>query len=172
MTLTLTLTTLQQRCTLCPECEQRWQWPGALQQGRYPITTIADKQHYVRRLAYQLANPGKAMPTGRRHCIRSLCDNLRCINPSLLIVMTKSAILRQAVQDGRFQTPVARAKVAVAMRRRSKLTDEAVAQIRASTDSDAATARRHGISGRYAALIRRGTSRVDYAGNPFARLMT
>lgn len=33
--MTPTLTTLQQRCTLCPECEQRWQWPGALQQGRY-----------------------------------------------------------------------------------------------------------------------------------------
>lgn len=169
--MTITLAKLQIRCTDCPECEERWQWPNALQNGRFPITTIAGKQHYVRRLAWALANPGKALPNGQRRVITSRCQNPRCINPRLLCATDRGVVLKQAWQRGAFQDITFSARVALGRRRHSKLTDEAVAQIRASTETNAALGKQHGVTGTYIGYIKRGQSRVDYAGNPFAGLM-
>ena len=167
-----TLSKIRARCTECGDCLL---WPGGMMSGKYPIATEAvpgqpgqQRQIYVRRRVWELAK-GKAAPPSPRFVLTTRCKSLRCVAPDHLVLMSKSKRLRQAVKEGAFQSVAYRAKVSAGRRRRSKLPDDAAAQIRASSEPGSVLAARHGISVGHACAIKAGTARRDYS-SPFAAL--
>lgn len=114
----------------------------------------------ARRVAYQLARDGKAIPA--RTFITPKCGNDLCVCPGCLVGRIGRRASRPASMQRRINSAMAR-------RARSRITDEMVADIRASSDSLDALADRYGISRSYAYQLRRMTARPDYS-SPFAGL--
>jgi hypothetical protein len=74
------------------------------------------------------------------------------------------------VLAGRARPVPVRAKIAATKRRDSSLSDEAVAQIRASDESIRVLGERHNIDPTYAWSIRVQKQRIDYVANPYLQL--
>lgn len=88
------------------------------------------------------------------------CESLSCCNPAHRKVGTrKSQMVHAAVS----RTLLVRAKIALGKRATSRLSDEAVDDIRASSDTLIACAARHGISMSHVSRIRRGELRRSLA---------
>ncbi len=154
------------------------EWTATLMKQQYPIISLrvpgpdgapVQRQFYVRHLAWWLRH-GKPPAVTPKRVITNTCGNTRCINPAHLRLVDKATVLRRTAAQGAWQGHAFAAAVSAGRRRHSKLSDEAAAEIRASTAPLAELASKHGISRAYACMIRRGRFRRDYA-NPFAGLM-
>lgn len=151
-----------------------WSWNGSLLRGKTPILKFKNKTVYPKRAAWVLRNRC-AVPKGM--CIvnthdKSVCDDPMCINPAHTEPVTKGVVQRRTVATGMLHTQVARAKISATKSRASKLSDEAVADIRYGGDSAAQAAQKHGITEAYVHMLRKGQFRNPAIGNPFAGLFT
>lgn len=85
------------------------------------------------------------VPEGMR--VRRTCDESRCCNVGHMELATRKQVNRLAAKRGAWKGSSARAAaISVAARKRSPLTAEDVAAIRASDETGVALADRHGVS--------------------------
>ena len=120
----------------------------------------------VRRLAAAVGGkpPAKGQP------VTTTCNEKLCVNPAHMKPSTKKAIGKAAAARGAFSGLSRAGKIAGARRAGLvKLTDDQVAAIRASEDSDKELGQAYGVKSYYVARIRRGDARRDYA-SPWAGL--
>lgn len=168
----MTLDDIKARCTECPDCGGMWLWPLKNSSSGPELNHKVDGKWVktkVRRLVWQLKNPGQTLPDGRRMVISSRCKNSRCVNPEKVYRTTKTEAFKRAAARGSWKNPVAHAKVARSIRARSKLPEEGVQDIVTGEDPPAEAAKKWGVSTAYVYMLRRGLFRQPLA-NPFAGL--
>lgn len=115
----------------------------------------------VRRAVWQAA--GRPLRNGHR--IVCTCDTPNCVELAHL-----DQVRWGKVQEGKKRDPLAVARYAATVRARSKITDEAVAEILASDKPPKQLAEEHGCSPQYIHMIRAGQFRRPLAASPFTGL--
>jgi hypothetical protein len=106
----------------CVECGDCLIWKGAwASEGTTPAIYFDGRSANVRSALWQ--QMGKKVPHG--HTIKAKCGEPACVAPAHLVANNYRAIPK---------TPTAKAITTRSMRARSKLTEDIVAQIRASDD--------------------------------------
>lgn len=152
----MTLDDIKARCVEEGEC---WLWKGALSDGKWPCIWYEGKTVPVRRVVWTM-HKGKQIP--KNVCITPKCDNHLCVHPGCMVARIGRRASRPATMQRRI-------RVATSLRARSRISDEAVMDIRTSGEPLAVLAERHGISYSYADQLRRGVRRRDFS-SPFAGL--
>lgn len=155
--MTYRLCDLLDRTTEDGDCQL---WVGYMNKGIVPTISIDGRPRSVRRLIYELKNG--PIPAGLQLGVN--CGNWKCVCPAHIAARTCSEATKLAVRS-----PAARMKAALERRKTSKLSDTAIAEIRASDERAAALSRRYGISDSYVSAIRKHKARQDYV-HPFAGL--
>lgn len=117
-----------------------WIWRGWCSTGRLPYGLIrrGSKQFYAHRVSWQVHFG--AIPDGL-HVLHK-CDNPPCIRPDHLFLGTHLDNVRDRQAKGRTRIPALRGEQAPW----SKLTEQAVREIRATDDSAKALAARYNVS--------------------------
>lgn len=148
----------------CEEVGDCLEWQGA----RNPEGTMYLKRrgvsYNIRRLIYE--DKHGAIPNGRM--VTYGCGNPRCIRH--LVAATWSDMSKRLAKQGVMSSMKRRAAVANGRRKTSRLSDEAVAEIRAWDGPVPEIASKHGISDAYAYMLRRNLYRVDFA-SPWAAIL-
>lgn len=162
----LTLEDIRARCDEVGDC---WEIRSSVKtrtRRKHPLLFQDGKSVLARRLAYEL-HKGELSAT--RYLVPR-CGNDVCINPEHQKALTKR---ENASRTGKISSAaVGRAeKIALARRKKSKLTKEAVQDIRASDEAQDVLAARHGISQSMVSQIQLGKSWRDVS-SPFAGLFT
>ena len=152
----------------CPECGERWSWTGTVWASGVPVFRHKDKSTYPRRVLLE-EKTGQPIPAGM--LATTTCENELCVNPKLLVLMTRKQLIERTHQRGRIVTMAMRIKISEAKRRQSKLSDEAVRDIRSSEEHRSVLMQRYGITEAYYYMLRKGLFRKEYS-NPFAGLFT
>ena len=135
------------RCTEVGDCLI---WQGRVSNGS-PQVHLQGKYMTARRVLWEATHG--AIPRGLYpSCV---CHEQACMNIKHIRLMTTQQIAMKAATRGAFSRPERCAAIAVAVRRRSKLTPEMLQRIRAA-DTGAAVARELGISKSLATKIRAG----------------
>lgn len=160
----ITVEDIKNRCDEVGDC---WLWKQGTTSGGYPIMKVYGCGcQLVRRLSATLA--GK--PPAPRQPVDTICDERLCVNPEHMKPTTVSAIAKKAADKGAFSSASRGARIAASRRSgKVKLTDDQVAEIRASTEPETKLGAMYGVNRSYIGRIRRGTDRKDYS-NPFAGL--
>lgn len=127
-------------------------WQGRISNGS-PVLYLDGAYRTVRRLVWEAAN-GPIKPGLHPSC---RCREPACVRLEHIRLLTIKQIAQLAAREGRFSSLTRRASLAAAARKRSRLTPEQVARIRAA-DSAASIARELGIAKSTASKIRRGES--------------
>lgn len=152
----------------CVEDGDCWEWKGATQTRRRvtPVMKWEGKCRIVRQL---LVLAKGIDPTGKVCTYK--CGNPLCVNPDHLEVITKRKMGKRVNAMMKPNTnAMFRAKMAKAMRSRSKLTPEMVEQIRNAEGSQYEICERFNVSQQTISDIKRGRTWRDYS-NPFTQLM-
>lgn len=145
-----------------------WPWPKARTPAGYGLLAVmaAGKRRtlYAHRVAYEVAtgeDPGQREVAHR-------CDNPSCVNPAHLFLATHAENMRDMREKGRSAKGVKKPigdrhwaardpdRVRGSNSGSAKLTDEAVAYIRASGETHAALGRRFGVTATAVAYVRAG----------------
>jgi hypothetical protein len=154
---------IKDRCIEVGEC---WEWQRGKSSAGYPMIRRLGKTYLVRRIV--MDNAGK--PAAPRQPVACRCDNPRCLNPEHLFLSSTSAICKRAGARGVWSTLGRAAKISASKRRTTaKLTDEAVAAIRASDETQVVLSKRYGINASLVGRVKRGDAWKDYT-SPFAGL--
>lgn len=132
-------------------------WTGAFC-TRGPVVTVAQVQYSLRKIVWEQKN-GTPFPAEKVATVS--CGNPRCLEH----VQAKT----WSQLNSRPTSISHRMRTALARRKGSKLTDEAVSDIRYGSDKPPEAAARHGCSVAYVYMIRRDHSRKDYS-SPFRGL--
>lgn len=146
-----TLDDLRDRCRI-DEDTGCWHWCGAVNgEGQPSLWLPAAKRRVTLGRAIGWLKTGSEPPPKLMwFCV---CDTKHCANPAHRRKGTKSDAMLAA---GLTKSPLTRARMTEARRRRSTMTAEKAAEIRASAEPLAVIAERHGISITHACAIRRG----------------
>lgn len=137
-----------------------WIWRQSINNG-IPHFWWDGRSQKVRRVVAE-AREGQAIPTGM--CVSNHCTHRYCVAPHCLRINTRAEAQARARARGAFKRSPARfLRAAQTMRAKSKLSQEAVRRIRASTESIYRIAEAEGISPSYAAKIRNGQCRRELA---------
>jgi hypothetical protein len=122
--------------------EECWEWAGQKINGygRISLGKKSEGSDGAHRLSWLFANKGQSIPTGM-HIMHS-CDNPGCVNPSHLSIGTPKENAHDMIRKGRKRVvaPVGEGNG------KSLINAEIVRQIKQSTDSHAALARRFNVS--------------------------
>ena len=138
-----------------------WVWTLACAHGTQPQGTFKGKTVNVRRAILQLRR-GTPMPV---NCFAVCsCRTVACVRPEHIVPKSRSAS-----QKGKRLSASHKAAIASARRVNAKVTNETVAEIRDSSDSTKALARRFGISKDYVNQLRSHVAWKDHM-SPFAQL--
>lgn len=122
-----------------------WNWKFAMSSNGYGVKGRKGKTMLAHRVVYEvLRNP---IPEGMQAL--HTCDNPRCCNPYHIFIGTNRDNARECVAKSR------NSKIRV----RSKLNDEAVSAIRASSETSASLARKYGVA---RTTIRRARSGISF----------
>lgn len=127
-------------------------WQGRISNGS-PVVYYDGAYRTVRRAVWEDAH-GPIKPGLHPSC---RCREPACVRLEHIRLLTIQQIAKLAAREGKFSSLHRRASLAAAARKRSLLTPEQVARIRAA-DSAASIARELGISKSTAGKIRRGES--------------
>jgi hypothetical protein len=170
-----TLERIKMRCHDCDSLEENdcWEWQDYARNGRDPQMRMAGpwiaglrKTVIVRRLVYELAiGP---IPTKRQIVVK--CGSLLCVNPKHFAAKTLQQVRRADVVRGKYKGQARILKMVETLRRRSKLTDAAIEDIRTADISRGELAEKWGVHPSYVTKIRNCEARKD--SNPFAGLFS
>jgi hypothetical protein len=151
-----TIEDLMGRCRV-DEITGCWHWACGRDGGGQPTLWLpALRQTVSLGVAICMLRTGKRPMRGVAwHCT---CETRHCANPAHRKPGNRST---QMLAANLQRDAVTRSRMAAARRRKSKLSDEAVAEIRASTEFLRVVAERHGISMSHASNIRRGKQRLQ-----------
>lgn len=150
------------RCIEVGECLE---WQGPVQKGGGMYISEGAKKYLVRRVLWREEHGN--IPEGR--LISVSCCNPRCV--CHLQAISVSQRNKKIAKSGAFKSIAFRAKIANACRKNSKLSDAAVAEIRAAEIAPAEAAEKFGITESYVNMLRAGRFRIDFS-SPFAGLGT
>lgn len=151
-------------CGNCIEVGECLEWQGAPNPNGVMSVSWKGEKLNVRRVLYEHLHG--EVPKTRQVCCT--CGNSRCVRH--IEALTISQKNRRIAKSGKFSTIAIRAKISATMARTSKLSDEAVREIRYWDGKVTEIAKRHGISEAYAHMLRSGKFRKEY-NSPFAGLM-
>ena len=142
-------------------------WIGAAGNG-HPSMRVDGRQVLARRVIVEMDSG----PIARGKIVRCVCETPLCVARDHLIVTTYRAVAKDCGEKGLMSGLVRSARIAAAKRasKQAKLDAQAVIEIRASTATGAALARRYGVSISCVSRIRRGSVWREFAGNPWAGL--
>lgn len=157
-------------CIVCPYCEQETYWNGNNKNVMWKAVVEIDfKRYNVRRAMFQIANPD--VKRGKR-CVTTKCHDDRCINPELFILMTKGAIQKRAIGQGKLHNIAHKISYINGRRNRADTVLDAskVMEIRASTKTIRELSKEYGVSPQSISNIVRYRTWTDVA-NPFQGLM-
>lgn len=138
-------------------------WTGYSHQGQ-PKAKMGGRNmppFNVRRAVWHAAG----QPLRKGHMIRCTCDTPNCVALEHLVQVRWGTPMVGVKRD-----PLAVARYAATVRASSKITDEAVAEIRESDKSPKELAEEHGCSQQYIHMIRAGQFRRPLAASPFTGL--
>ena len=121
-------------------------WTAHLNQNGYGTFAMWGKSDLAHRVAYFLSTG--AHPQDRHVC--HSCDNPACVNPAHLWLGDHSANMTDMVKKGRGNRPKGMSHTS------AKLTENDVREIRASSETTAALARKFGVAENAIASIRNG----------------
>lgn len=121
-----------------------WIWEGSKSTKGYGRMWWMGKLHAAHRMAYEAWHG--PIPEGL-HVLHS-CDNPSCVNPEHLWVGTN----QQNVEDKCFKNRIPRGEA----RANSKLTEQAVREIRSSSEGKKALAKRYGVCPTVILEVKRG----------------
>lgn len=137
--------------------DECWEWAGARKESGYGVLAIDGRQARAHRVSYEDAfGP---IPAGLLVCHH--CDNPPCVNPAHLFLGTYADNNRDMAEKGRARGG---SRVSGERHHRARLTDTAVETIRAAVaagESQAAVARRFGVSTSQVNNIVHGRQRVS-----------
>ena len=161
-----TLDRVRENCIECGDC---WEWKGAIMANRYPAIRYKGQNGSGRRAVFEMS--GRKL--FRRSFIVVTCGNESCLNPDHLKQLTQAEHMRQLAKHGVQGGLVRAANIAKTKRKLlGKITMEQARQIRDSDETCKALAERYGMSAERISRIRKGTAWREYAGNPFAGLIS
>ena len=143
-------------------------WIGAAGNG-HPSMRVDGRQVLTRRVIVELDSG----PIARGKIVRCTCETPLCVAREHLIVTTYRAVATECGRRGLMSGPVRGARIAASKRcsEKAKLTAEAVREIRASTSTGVALARRYKVSESTVSRIRLGRMWREFVGNPWAGLV-
>lgn len=156
---------LQARSDEVGEC---WEWRGAVQQlSRSPVMRHDGRPQAVRRV---IAQTLELKVEGRYATAR--CCNPLCVNPEHVITVTRQQLQQRTAKVTQMHTNPARCrKLAQSARRKGKLSEAQVAEIRAIDGmKQRDIAALYNITQSTVSAIRRGAKWKDYS-NPWLQLM-
>lgn len=159
---------IQLRCRECEGCGARWAWAPKTNKHRVPIMKVKDTTVNVRRALYRLSKG--VFPHAARG-VSTNCTNNLCVNPALLVQLSKLQLVERAAKAGKFSGVTTGLKIAAAKRKTSKLSQEAVRDIMTRTEKASVYATLYGISESYVHMLWNGQFRQEH-GTPFAGLFT
>lgn len=136
-------------------------WIGYTTKHGQPQARMNGEQFLVRRAVWENFH-GQECPA--HLWVGAKCKKPGCCRPECMTARTRSK-----AQKGKSLSLAHRAAIAHSRRAKSTLSDEAIAEIRASTENARDISRRLGMCDSYASTIRRGARRVDFT-NPFQGL--
>lgn len=141
------------------------EWTGAYSE-RIPAINLKGKMVTVRRaLAIDLQLLSECC-TDKVAVVR--CGNWRCVAPDHVRVITRKKLQQQTANAGhRASQIIANRKRSMRARRRGKLTEEQVAEIRDAQDTQRQLAKRFGVSQATIFAIKKGKVWRDYT-SPFS----
>jgi len=120
------------------DCSDCWPWTGATTFGGYGVIGLGRRRLLrAHRVSYE-AHYGP-IPDGA--VVRHTCDNPSCVNPSHLLIGTQKDNMADKIERGRAS-------------RRKKLSDRAVQEIRASSDTVRRIANKYDISAGYVSMLK------------------
>jgi|DEB0MinimDraft_6_1074348.scaffolds.fasta_scaffold137259_2 hypothetical protein len=124
-----------------------WLWTAAVRKPTegYGAFYYKGRHHPAHRISYMLYKGG--VPGDVHVC--HTCDTPECVNPEHLFLGTHTDNMRDKVAKGRFRNGD----------RNKRVTDDEVEDIRASSETGVALARRYGISQSLISMIRSGDRR-------------
>lgn len=114
----------------------------------YALKFVNGKQQLMHRIAYAEKIGIDVTGIERGLVVRHTCDNPRCINPEHLVIGTRADNSRDMVERNRQRKG---SSVTVSI-----LSEEDVAKIRSSTESNKVISEQYGVSPRHVATIRKG----------------
>ena len=162
---------VQKSCGVCPECDSDWNWLGNNKNEMHRAIIEIDGVRYpVKKQVYQLAT-GKVVPSD--YCVISTCQNQSCLNPKLLVSLSKVKMLERMRAISRLHNAKHKAALQVARRKRGdlKLSMEKAEEIRNSSETATELAKRYGVSREAVCMVRRGETWRGTVGNMFSGLM-
>ena len=118
-----------------------WEWAGARKPKGYGNVRLNNKYLLAHRVAFELANA--IIPDGLMVC--HICDNPPCCNPNHLMLGTAKSNAADRIIKGRV-TNTRHTAARGAINGNSKLTIEAVKEIRRSTLTRGSLAEQFGVS--------------------------
>ncbi len=134
-----------------------WLWGGSINGDGIPsIWYPALRRHPGPGVVLYHLTFGEVPPKGVFFHRKASCTNKRCMNPAHRQVGDRSSQMKAAKIT---RDAVVRMRISVARRRRSKLSDEDVAAIRASNETLVVLGERYGVHFDTVSKIRRGRSR-------------
>jgi DNA-binding transcriptional regulator YiaG len=162
----LTLDDIHARCDEVGECWEIRSDVKSRNRRKHPQVFQDGKCVLVRRLAYELH---RGELSSARYLVPR-CGNEVCINPQHQKALTKR---ENASRTGKISSraPGRPQKIAATKRKRSKLTPEAIKEIREGEHKQGVLAQRHGISQSMVSQIQRGKAWRDNS-SPFAGLFS
>jgi len=141
-------------------------WQLGLVNG-HPNMRMGNKSVLVRRYMWQTAHGN--IPKGK--VLRCTCGEPRCVNVDHIQPMTYQQIAKIEGRAGKMSGHIRSAKIAETKRRTTaKITMEMAREIRASSETGVALAKKYGISQKKISYIRLNKVWREYVGNPFAGL--
>ena len=132
------------------------EWTGYGLPTGYGRTRYENKMVLVHRLAWMLAKG----PIPKRKCVCHRCDNPKCCNVDHLFIGTHRQNMRDAIKKGRMDKAFGILAAISPHRRKTKITDAMVDEIRSSSESSASLAKRFGCTYTNVYLIRRGLRKI------------
>ena len=141
-------------------------WQGCCANG-HPAARIDGRPQLVRRVIWERLH-GEIAPGG---IIKMACETPLCINPECMTLTTHKALAKVNGALGLMSGPVRSAAIARAKRQhtQSKLTPEAVADIRASGDLGRVLAARWGVSQPHISKVQLHKAQRNFS-SPFSGL--
>lgn len=132
-----------------------WNWTAYCQSNGYGQFSFQHKPILAHRVSWWLWND-QAIPKGL--CVLHRCDNRRCVNPNHLFLGTHLDNVRDCIAKGRNKEGFCKGHLHSRKKRKRKLTDAQVKEIRATRYREPLTivAKRYGISMGHVSLLRRG----------------
>lgn len=133
--------------------------------GKIPQITRDGTKHNIRKLL-TVMNGGRVSKGSMFGCS---CGNSKCVAEEHISQRTRQQHGAYFGNRGAYSGPLKIAKMAATKRSKSKLNDEKVAEIRASTKSAKALSAEFGVAASYITSIRNGNLWKNYS-SPFAGL--